>query len=305
MRAAKKLPRGNGSAARARLPRWALGAVLALAVAACGEPAPSVAGEGGTRFQDCPVCPEMVVIPPGRFLMGTPDGEPDRRPNEGPRHQVTISRPFALGRFEVTFEEWDACVAEGACAPPLDDRGWGRGRRPVIYVNWYEVQQYLEWLRRQTGRAYRLPSEAEWEYAARAGSTTSRWWGESPADACLHANVADRSGNAAYRGHWESVHPCDDGEPHTAPVGRYRANAFGLHDMLGNVEEWLADCWNESYAGAPADGSPWLEGDCGDRVARGGSWDSWLFSLRSGYRDRNRPGHRNMAFGFRVALSLE
>ncbi len=241
----------------------------------------------GTSFKDCDVCPEMVVVPAGTFQMGTsPSYEGFRNDNEAPVHQVTIPRAFAVGKYEVTFAEWDACVAGGGCEGYRpDDRGWGRGSRPVIKVSWQDANAYAAWLSRKTGKAYRLLSEAEWEYAARAGTTTARHWGDE-----IGVGRANCDGCGS---RWDNEE--------TAPVGSFQANAFGLHDMLGNVFEWVADCWNGSYAGAPSDGSAWTSGDCDERVRRGGTWTLGPVFLRAGHRGRSEPDIRPSFFGFRVA----
>ena len=243
----------------------------------------------GRTLQDCPGCPEMVVVPAGSFRMGSPESEAGRDDDEGPVHRVTVARPLAVGVVEVTFEEWEACVSEGGCGGYRpDDEGWGRGRRPVMNVNWRDAKAYVAWLSRKTGEAYRLPSEAEWEYVARAGTTTRYGWGDG-----IGRNRANCDGCGS---RW-------DGEK-TAPVGSFSANAFGLHDVHGNVYEWVEDCWNGSYHGAPSDGSAWTSGECGSRVLRGGSWlnDPWL--LRSALRYRYPSGFRSDYAGVRVARTL-
>ena len=238
----------------------------------------------GRRFRDCDECPQMVVIPAGSFLMGSPASEEGRDGDEGPQHRVTIREAFAAGVYEVTFEEWDSCVADGSCdGYRPDDEGWGRGRRPVINVNWDDAQSYVRWLSRKTGKEYRLLSEAEWEYAVRAGTTTRYSFGDeiTPSDANYGGNIGN-----------------------TQPVGSYRANGFGLHDMHGNVWEWVQDCLNDGYAGSPTDGIAWERGDCSRRVLRGGSWVSSSRDLRVANRLRNRTGNRNYYFGFRVARTI-
>ena len=228
----------------------------------------------GEVFRDCDRCPEMVAVPAGSFTMGSPSSESGRDGDEGPQRQVEISSPFAVGVYEVTFAEWDACVSDGGCGGyHPDDQGWGRGRRPVINVSWDDAKAYASWLSRETGESYRLLSEAEWEYAARAGTATARYWGESASGQRGYANGADRTAKRHQSG-WTVV-DCDDGHYRTAPVGSFRPNRFGLHDVLGNVWEWVEDCWHDSYAGAPRDGHAWLGddgGDCSRRVLRGGSW---------------------------------
>ncbi len=237
------------------------------------------------------VGPKMVVIPAGAFQMGSYPSEPHRSEDEGPVHVVKIPKAFAVGKFEVTFEEWDVCVLAGACAP-ADDGGLGRGKQPVINVSWDQALAYTEWLSVQTGKPYRLLSEAEWEYAARAGTMTARHWGNSDSGACQYANVDDRAFG------------CEDGHVKTAPVGSFVPNAFKLHDMMGNVWEWVADCWNSGYEGAPTDGSAWGVGDCSRHVVRGGSWYSDPAFVRSAKRGGNEPAVQNFNLGFRIARTL-
>lgn len=268
------------------------GAAPAMQILAGGTwiPGPSSAErlQPGTVFRDCEACPEMVVIPAGGFTMGSPDNELGHINDEGPQHDVTIARPFAVGRFAVTFDEWDACVAAGGCSHKPDDNRWGRGRRPVINVSWVDAQQYVRWLSQKTGREYRLLSEAEWEYAARAGSTTRYPWGDEPG-----RNLANfRDSGSEWSGR------------QTAPVGSFQPNAFGLYDMTGNVLEWTQDCWYGSYWGAPADGRPWESGGSGRRVVRGGSWIYDPEFCRSANRFRFEPGDRYNILGFRLARTL-
>jgi formylglycine-generating enzyme required for sulfatase activity len=244
----------------------------------------------GDVFRDCPHCPKLVVLPAGSFMMGSRLGERDRDKNEEPQHRVTIPVPFALGVYEVTFDEWDACLAAGGCGGYRpDDAGWGRGTRPVINVSWNDTQLYIAWLHRQTGRNYRLPSEAEWEYAARAGTTTAYSWGRY-----LGNGNANCSGCGS---------PWDDTE--TASVGSFRANPFGLWDMHGNALEWTQDCRHPDYVGAPNDGSSW-ERDClgTTRIVRGGSWGAYPNQLRAAARDDKGINWRMVNFGFRVARAL-
>ena len=241
----------------------------------------------GEKFRDCPECPEMVVVPTGSYRMGSRDGNLD----EKPAHDVTIRAPFAVGRYEVTFAEWDACTRDGGCPAGESvavDEGWGRGRRPVIGVSWGDAKRYLQWLSRKTGKSYRLLSESEWEYAARTGTETAYSWGDE-----IGVNRANCLGCGS---RW------DDSK--TAPVGSFRTSVWGLHDMHGNVWEWVEDCWNDSYAGAPADGSAWLRGNCGVRVLRGGSWFNIPSYLRAANRIRVATGSRGFNIGFRVARTL-
>ena len=242
----------------------------------------------GERFRDCPSCPEMVVIPSGRFRMGCVSGL-DCEDDEMPVHEVTIPAAFALGRHEVTFAEWDACVSGGGCGGHRpNDAGWGRGSRPVMNVSWDDAKEYVAWLSSRTGAEYRLPSESEWEYAARAGTATKYGWGND-----IGANRANCLGDH-----------CGDQWEYTAPAGSFAPNGFGLFDMHGNVVEWVEDCSNGSYAGAPTDGSAWVRGDCAVRVLRGGSWFNFPWDLRAADRGRIATGDRYGNYGFRVARTL-
>ena len=250
----------------------------------------------GKVFKDCAKCPQMVVLPGGSFVMGSPPGEERRTTYENPQRRVRI-RTFAIGRFEVTFAEWDACVSAGGCTHRPGDRGWGRGRRPVMNVSWHDAQQFVRWLSRVTGKRYRLPSEAEWEYAARAGTRTAYPWGTRASH--TYANYGKDEccgGHAAGRDRWI----------HTAPVGSFPPNRFGLYDMQGNVWEWVEDCWHRTYRGAPVTGRAWLSGgNCRERVYRGGSWDRYPQVLRSAYRFKYLAGWRSGGeIGFRVSRTL-
>ena len=257
----------------------------------------------GSVFRDCPHCPAMVVVPSGRFTMGSPSSEKGRDDDEGPRHGVTIGSPFAVGVYEVTFAEWDACVSCGGCRGYRpDDEDWGRGRRPVVNVSWDDARAYVAWLSRETGEAYRLLSESEWEYVARAGTQTRYHWGDSSSSQCRYANGADLSAKKHNSG-W-TVADCDDGYYRTSPVGSFAANAFGLHDVHGNVWEWVQDCWNWSYDGAPGDGSAWERGNCSLRVLRGGSWNYDPRYLRAASRDWFGAWDRYGYVGFRVARTF-
>ena len=254
-------------------------------------------GQAGERFRDCDACPEIVVVPAGTFMMGAPESEVGLYWNEIPAHAVTVPS-FAVGAYEVTFDEWDACVADGGCGGYRpDDEVLGRGRRPVINVSWDDAQSYVEWLSSRTGERYRLPSESEWEYAARAGTTTPFHTGET-----ITTDQANYDGSYLY--------PSGDYDPNglyrgqTVPVGSFGANAFGLHDVHGNVREWVQDCWNDNYEGAPADGSAWLSGRCDRRGLRGGSWINGPLILRAAYRFWKITHFRDPSVGFRVARTL-
>jgi len=233
-------------------------------------------------FQDIEWGPELVVIPAGDFAMGSPEGEEGRYGDEGPRHEVTLARRFALGRYPVTFDEYDR-FTDATGRTEVEDEGWGRGRRPVINVTWRDAEAYVTWLSRETGKPYRLPSEAEWEYACRAGTTTRYSWGDDikPENANYHRNV-DK----------------------TTEVGNYTANPWELYDMHGNVLEWCGDHWYETYEGAPDDGRVWMQGGSDRRVLRGGSWIDAPRVLRSAFRSGNLADDRISGSGFRVARTL-
>jgi formylglycine-generating enzyme required for sulfatase activity len=240
----------------------------------------------GTVFRDCATgCPEMIVVPSGEFVMGSLEGAGSNQ--ERPVRKVTISQPFAVSRFEVTFDEWDACVADGGCKHQPDDRGWGRGGQPVINVSWHDAKQYASWLAAKTGLPYRLLSEAEWEYAARAGTTTLFSFGDD-------ASLLSDFGWAVFNSENKAQH-----------VGKKNPNQFGLHDMHGNVSEWVEDHWHTTYDGAPVDGSVWAEGgDSSRRVVRGGSWHTKPELLRSAFRWGSFAESRSYICGFRIARSL-
>ena len=267
-----------------------------------GAAEPALTAKAGERFRDCDACPEMVVLPAGSFLMGSPASEEGRYSNEGPQHRVEIREAFAAGVYEVTREEYGTFVAEtghaggsgcyvwtGSDWKEREGADWRSpgysqtGRDPAVCVSWGDARAYVEWLKEKTGEEYRLLSEAEWEYAARAGTRTRYSFGEeiTPSDANYDKNIGK-----------------------TQPVGSYAANGFGLHDMHGNVYEWVQDCWNYGYAGAPNNGDAWETGDCSFRVLRGGSWSSISWYLRSANRIRFRSGLRSSSYGFRVARTL-
>jgi formylglycine-generating enzyme required for sulfatase activity len=245
-------------------------------------------------FRDCPNCPDLVVLEGGAFLMGTPTSPNEHLSRmdalvlsfERPTHRVTIARPFAMGRAPITFAEWDLCVSAGGCRSHPKDQGWGRGSRPVINVSWTDANEYVTWLSQKTGHAYRLPSEAEWEYAARGGASTPFSWGQTVG--VDMANCQD----------------CGNGlGKQTVAVKAFPPNAFGLYDMGGNVAQWVQDCWNSNYRGAPKDGSAWLTGDCSNHVLRGGSFGSTSIAIKPSARFR----YNDVAYyanGFRVARDI-
>jgi formylglycine-generating enzyme required for sulfatase activity len=297
--------------------------LLTLAVALCPAASFAAAHRSTKVIRDCPECPELVRIAPGAFTMGAEGGE-EGRP-EGPPHPVRIVHGFLAGRYEVTNAEfaafvaatgyqaaqgcnnWDPAIANLRRMPELSwrDPGYGRAPKPeepVVCVAWKDARAYVDWLAKRTGKPYRLLSEAEWEYIARAGSTSRYPWGEDPEAACKYANVLDASA-ARIPGPSPDVH-CTDGFPGVAPVGRFAPNAFGLYDVIGNAWEWVEDCYRAPYpADAPVDGSALeVEGPCDRRAVRGGSWRTIVYRQRPSWRGRDDP--ENMVtniFGLRVA----
>jgi formylglycine-generating enzyme required for sulfatase activity len=306
-----------GSMARARLEELQKSKVAAVAppVAPAGPSAPcgsavtvslsraaaplSAAGECVLKpkdsFKECAACPEMVVVPAGTFTMGSPTTELGRSDNEGPQHDVVFKRPFAVGKFAVTFAEWDACAADGGCnGYKPDDQGWGRGRRPAINVSSNDAKAYLAWLSKKTGKTYRLLSEAEREYGARAGTWTPFWWGSSAST--QHANYL---GLLTYNGG-----PKGEFRARTVAVDSFEPNPFGIYQVHGNVWEWVDDCVHVTYHDAPVDGVAWTAG-CDDlRVIRGGSWTDAPFNIRSAVRNWTSRDRRKETIGFRVARTL-
>jgi len=310
------------------------GLVLLLAIVGMPGPAgaaPPAASTGaasnsqpGRVFRDCGDCPEMVVIGRGEFLMGSPDDEDGRFPYEGPQHRVRI-RSFAAGRYEVTRKEFaefmrasgraegDGCYFYdmGARKAVKDSRRSWRDpgfeqteRDPAVCVNWEDARAYVEWLSRKSGKPYRLMSEAEAEYVARAGTRGARPWGEGAGEACRHANVGDRTSKERNPDWIFLVHECSDGYAYTSPAGALQANAWGLHDTFGNALEWVEDCFHDSYAGARADGGAWTSGECDWRVVRGGGWQDGPANVRSARRKKLRPAWRLDDVGFRVARTI-
>lgn len=293
-----------------------------LSSGAVGAPASPAPSKPGTSFRDCSDCPEMVVVPAGRFTMGSPDAEQGRDPDEGPTVPVTISKSFALGRVEVTRGEFLRFVKEtarpagegcwtltGKAFRRRAEAGWAEpgfvqaDDHPATCVSWDDASAYAAWLAARTGKAYRLPSEAEWEYAARGATTGAHAWAGGATAGCAFANMADAAAKAVMPAGWSFV-TCNDGHVHTAPVARYRANGFGLHDMFGNVWEWTQDCYAASHSGAPTDGRPRLAQPCGQRVLRGGSWMVEPRLVRSAARFGEAPPYRAFFNGFRVARAL-
>jgi formylglycine-generating enzyme required for sulfatase activity len=231
----------------------------------------------------------MIVVPAGSFMMGTPATENGHESSEDPQHKVTIAKAFSVSKHELTFAEWDVCSAYGDCERHIDDNGFGRDRQPVINVTWDDAQHYVAWLAKVTGKPYRLLSEAEWEYAARAGTQAAFPWGNDIGSG--NANCNDCGSQ------WDFKRP--------APVGSFAPNGFGLYDMAGNVTEWVEDCDHPDYNAAPDDGSTWMEGgNCGYRILRGGSWIDPPELLRSGRRVTQSTGFRFSNYGVRLGRTL-
>ncbi|WP_181918414.1 formylglycine-generating enzyme family protein [Wenzhouxiangella sp. 15190] len=235
----------------------------------------------------------MVMIPGGSFVMGSPPDEPEAHNTERPQHTVDMPA-FAVGVHEVTFEQWDACVADGGCYFSPDDEGWGRGDRPVINVSWHEAQLYLAWLSDETGHSYRLLSESESEYVTRAGTT-----GRFNTGNCITTDQANFLGYFPYPGCPSGVY-----REQTLSVGSFLPNAFGLYDTHGNVSEWTQDCYNFGYEGAPTDGSAWMTGDCEKAILRSGSWGMPGEKMRSSFRSGVSRDLRRYYIGFRVARAV-
>jgi formylglycine-generating enzyme required for sulfatase activity len=250
------------------------------------------------QFKECNICPEMIVVPSGEFIMGSPENEEGRSDDESPQHKVSFAMPFAVGRFAVTFDEWDACVTDHGCRNyHPGDRGWGRGRQPVINIWWEDAMAYVKWLSQKTKRNYRLLSEAEREYVTRAGTTTTFWWGSS-----ISSKQANYDGSFRY--------PFDGGSKgefrrRTLSVDSFEQNPWGIYQVHGNVSEWVEDCWHKNYQGAPSDGSAWVSADCSRRMLRGGDWNSAPWQMRSASRGALASGLVFLpAIGMRVARSL-
>lgn len=267
----------------------------AAATAPTPTPTPAAPPAPGQPVRDCANCPELVAVSAGRFTMGSPGSELGREGNEGPQRGIALPRALAVSRFEVTFAEWDACVAEGGCEGyKPKDKGWGRGRMPAIYVSWDDAQSYVAWLSKKTGKPYRLLSEAEWEYVARAGSA-----GPFSTGASISTDQANYDGNSTYGNSRKGLN-----RNQTVEVGNYPANGFGVHDLHGNVWEWVADCYAPTLEGQPGDGSAREAAPCDERVVRGGSWYSAPKNLRAAVRAGKPAEIRSDRVGFRVVRPL-
>jgi sulfatase modifying factor 1 len=276
-------------------------------------------------FKECDVCPELVVVPAANFTMGSPASERGHNNSEDPQHPVAITRPLAVGKFEVTVDQFAAFAREsgydtGSKCYTLEDgkveerdgRSWRNpgysqeATYPAACLSWNDAKSFVAWLSRKTGKAYRLLTESEWEYAARAGTTSRYYFGDDENELCHYSNGLDQTARRTFAGaNGRSTLSCSDGYAYAAPVGSFAANRFGLYDMLGNLSEWVEDCANYSYDGAPTNGSAWTSGDCSHRIVRGGSWSSTPEFLRSAKRDGSTPsGVRLNVIGFRVARTL-
>jgi formylglycine-generating enzyme required for sulfatase activity len=277
-------------------------------------PAPLCIKPGsGQSFRDCPDCPDMVVLPAGSFEMGAAENEPETLAGEGPQHKVIIGAPFAAGQFSVTVREYLACVSAGACNPPAwqvkgssnseDYEKLGSALTgddyPIVGASWNGAKKYTQWLSAKTGKSYRLLSESEFEYAARAGTATPFWWGPS-----ITPDQANYQGSSRpYRGGGKT----GVDRQKTVPVKSFQPNPWGLYQVHGNVWQWVEDCWHSTYdadVSAPADGSAWITGDCKARVLRGGAWDGSPFHLRAAFRNYYFPTGGTATYGFRVARTL-
>jgi formylglycine-generating enzyme required for sulfatase activity len=290
------------------------------AVTAAQSPAPAPApAPPGSTFQDCPTCPKMIVLPTGRFKQGAPRDERDALPAEKPQHIVLIRQPLAISTTELTvsnFREFVTATRRELAGCDVYDGEWQHktesswlhpgftqnSDHPVTCVSWNDAVAYAEWLSAKTGHHYRLPSSSEWEYAARAGVDAALPWNPAMQAACEHANVADRSAARRYP-KW-SVFACKDGYVNTAPVASFKANAFGIYDMLGNVLEWTQDCWHDDYSKAPVDGSARLDGACVEHELRGGSWFSSPAFVRLSYRNHSASGYRSSSVGVRLVRDM-
>jgi formylglycine-generating enzyme required for sulfatase activity/predicted Ser/Thr protein kinase len=274
----------------------------------------------GEVFRDCPTCPLMKVLPPGRFMQGSAATDPNAQPFEQPPHPVAVGYPFGMGVYEVTVGEFrdfvDATerkmtgctVYEGSWRerPDLNwsDVGYAQtSTHPVVCVSWRDARDYTTWLSHKTGQRYRLASASEWEYAARAGSAAPSPWNSAAETACKSANVADQAAAQRYPG-WK-VHQCNDGYVYSAPVGSFAPNGFGLYDMLGNAFEWVQDCWHADYRGSPSDGSAWMSGACSQHDMRGGSWFTAPPHVSVAARNRFEEGYRSNSVGFRLVREIK
>jgi formylglycine-generating enzyme required for sulfatase activity len=284
--------------------------------------------KSGDAFRECQDCPAMVVVPAGSFTMGSPEGSADRYDDEGPQRLVNIAKRFAVSKFVVTFDQFAAFVSDthydaGSQCWTFEGgkgevrlRSWRSpgfstsGTQPVVCMNWYDAKAYVAWIARKTGHAYRLPTEAEWEYAARGRTEPvpyTRWFfGDDENDLCRYGNVMDHTARTSIEANQEwPFAKCSDGFAHASPVGSFEPNGFGLYDMVGNAWQFTEDCYHDSYNGAPSDGSAWTTGDCSRRTDRGGGWSVFPKNLRTSMRGKGSPEDRFTSTGIRVARTLE
>ena len=256
----------------------------------------------GDEFEDCEQCPVMVVIPSGSFSMGGPPVDQGRPYSEGELRPVLISEPFAVGKFEITYQQWEACVIDEQC-PTAKRDDWSEDNHPVVNVSWKETLEYTKWLSKKTRKPYRLLTEAEWEYVATGGNNRARFFGLTPTQVCEFGNLYDQSAQRTLDYGLEALH-CDDGFNFSAPIGSFKPNHFGLHDTLGNVWEWTEDCQAILWRNAPTDASARVNGHCAQRAYRGGSWLNHppkYLQIPDRYK---YLGAREIDLGFRIALSL-
>ncbi len=296
-------------------------------LAGCASTTSSLQGaqaRAGTVFRDCPDCPQMVVVPPGRFVMGSPESEPVRDKDEGPQREVTIGKAFAASQFEVTRGQFrrfvqatghqparNCSVFTGTKSERVEAKNWEDTNvpqtddHPVGCITWLDAKAYVAWIAAKTQKPYRLLSEAEWEYAARAGSTGKYAFGENADELCAYGNVADDAAREAGGLPTWTYAKCRDGFGiGTAPVGSFKPNAFGLYDMHGNVWEWVEDCARDTYQGSPTDGSAWVTPECQARVDRGGGYFNNRGTNRSTERAFYPPTGNSANIGFRLARDL-
>jgi formylglycine-generating enzyme required for sulfatase activity len=315
---------------------WTLAAILAFGGAHVSlAHAASVTLDAGAIFRDCPQCPELVVVAPGEFVMGsTPEQSraaqvrEDTAAREWPARPVSIGKPFAIGRYEVTRGEYaafveatgredgDACITwdqKNGKWQTVDGASWRRpgfpldDQHPVGCLDLADSMAYVAWLSTVSGQRYRVPTEAEWEYVARAGATTMQTWGDGYDDVCRHANASELTRAEAHGGLKDEptrFFNCHDGFVYSSPVGSFPPNPFGLYDVIGNVWEWVTDCYFETYKGAPSDGTAWIIEGCERRVVRGGAWYSRIWFLRPAARSREPPSFRSSTLGLRVLREL-
>lgn len=319
------------------LSKTKIATILVLLLTACASQQESDTYEIGTAFKSCANCPEMIVLPAGEYLMGSPDTEDGRRDHEGPQRMIRLSNKFAVSRFEITRSQFEAFIAETSHSPANNCMVWTGARGgeqilgknwqdpnfeqtdndPVVCISWTDAKAYVTWLQEKTGKEYRLLTESEWEYAARGGTTTRYSFGDSADNICDFGNVPDQTAERSAGGwYWKFVN-CEDGYgAQTSPVGSFKPNPFDLYDIHANVWEWVEDCYQDSFVGGPVDGSAWITEPCKGRVVRGGSLSAPIDNSRTAARyigigetstrDKGDPElYSNFNLGLRIALTLE